>query len=67
METEASPYPLQTDGRAGAEARPRPVARQVAVGDSALLVLCFLWVAYTVVGVIAFFAILFKGYSGAVE
>jgi hypothetical protein len=61
METNTSPYPLQLTG----ELAPR-LSRGLWLVKWLLaiphfIVLVFLWVAFTVVGVIAFFAILFTG------
>src|SRR6266550_443567 len=61
METQASPYPIQLAGRLSAQ-----LSRWLWLIKWLLLiphfvVLLFLWIAFVVVSVIAFFAILFTG------
>ena len=51
----------QSQRAAGYQAQPRVVVGEVAAGDPPLRILAFLWLAFFVLSVVAFFAILFTG------
>jgi hypothetical protein len=61
METEASPYPLQLTGELAPELSRGLWLVKWLLAIPHFVVLFFLWVAFAVVSVIAFFAILFTG------
>src|SRR3978361_1880364 len=61
METNTSPYPLQITGELAPKLSRGLWLVKWLLAIPHFVVLFFLWVAFTVVGVIAFFAILFTG------
>ena len=61
METNTSPYPLQLTGQLAPKLSRGLWLVKWLLAIPHFIVLVFLWVAFTVVGVIAFFAILFTG------
>jgi len=61
METNTSPYPLQLTGQLAPKLSRGLWLVKWLLAIPHFIVLFFLWVAFTVVGVIAFFAILFTG------
>ena len=61
METNASPYPLQLSGELAPKLSRGLWLVKWLLAIPHFIVLFFLWIAFTVVGVIAFFAILFAG------
>jgi hypothetical protein len=61
METNTSPYPLQITGELAPKLSRGLWLVKWLLAIPHFIVLFFLWVAFTVVGVIAFFAILFTG------
>jgi hypothetical protein len=61
METDTSPYPLQLTGELAPKLSRGLWLVKWLLAIPHFIVLFFLWVAFTVVGVIAFFAILFTG------